>query len=119
VVCPPMSAYGPKRTSLVAPHMSAFGGKADKKLNHAEFSTWCAGRWRTASAGIESYRGWARLTEGDMETSFLLFVAIIVLAVVYIYAVRFGKRRREATEPDAPEHGIDVQARRGSFDDVS
>jgi hypothetical protein len=54
-----------------------------------------------------------------METSFLLFVAIIVLAVVYIYAVRFGKRRREATEPDAPEHGIDVQARRGSFDDVS
>ena len=24
-----MSAYGPKRTSLVAPHMSAFGGKAD------------------------------------------------------------------------------------------
>ena len=25
-----MSASGPKRTSLVAPHMSAFGGKADK-----------------------------------------------------------------------------------------
>ena len=24
-----MSAYGTKRTSLVAPHMSAFGGKAD------------------------------------------------------------------------------------------
>jgi len=24
-----MSAIGPKRTSLVAPHMSAFGGKAD------------------------------------------------------------------------------------------
>ena len=24
-----MSASGPKRTSLVAPHMSAFGGKAD------------------------------------------------------------------------------------------
>jgi len=23
------SAFGPKRTSLVAPHMSAFGGKAD------------------------------------------------------------------------------------------
>ena len=23
-----MSAFGPKRTSLVAPHMSAFGGKA-------------------------------------------------------------------------------------------
>jgi hypothetical protein len=25
----PMSAYGPKQTSLVALHMSAFGGKAD------------------------------------------------------------------------------------------
>jgi hypothetical protein len=24
-----MSAYGPKRTSLVALHMSAFGGRAD------------------------------------------------------------------------------------------
>jgi len=24
-----MSAFGPKRTSLVAPHMPAFGGKAD------------------------------------------------------------------------------------------
>jgi hypothetical protein len=27
-----MSAYGPKRTSLVAPHMSAFGGKADMEM---------------------------------------------------------------------------------------
>jgi hypothetical protein len=25
----PMSAYGAKRTSVAAPHMSAFGGKAD------------------------------------------------------------------------------------------
>jgi hypothetical protein len=24
-----MSAFGPKQTSLAAPHMSAFGGKAD------------------------------------------------------------------------------------------
>jgi hypothetical protein len=27
-----MSAIGPKRTSLAAPHMSAFGGKADMRL---------------------------------------------------------------------------------------
>jgi len=27
-----MSAIGPKRTSLVAPHMSAFGGEADITL---------------------------------------------------------------------------------------
>jgi hypothetical protein len=29
IVPRPMSAIGPKRTSLVAPHMSALGGKAD------------------------------------------------------------------------------------------
>src|SRR5262245_35132303 len=29
VAKPAMSAIGPKRTSLVAPHISAFGGKAD------------------------------------------------------------------------------------------
>jgi len=28
----PMSAYGPKQTLLIAPHMSAFGGKADIDL---------------------------------------------------------------------------------------
>jgi hypothetical protein len=32
VLAPLMSAIGPKRTSLVAPHMSAFGGKADITL---------------------------------------------------------------------------------------
>jgi hypothetical protein len=30
-----MSAIGPKRTSLAAPHMSAFGGKADIELARA------------------------------------------------------------------------------------
>jgi hypothetical protein len=32
VAVPTMSAIGPKRTSLVAPHMSAFGGKADMTI---------------------------------------------------------------------------------------
>jgi hypothetical protein len=27
-----MSAIGPKRTSAIAPHMSAFGGKADMRI---------------------------------------------------------------------------------------
>jgi hypothetical protein len=31
-LCGVMSAIGPKRTSLVAPHMSAFGGKADMAI---------------------------------------------------------------------------------------
>jgi hypothetical protein len=33
-----MSAIGPKRTSLVAPHMSAFGGKPDIALGSP--ATW-------------------------------------------------------------------------------
>jgi hypothetical protein len=32
-----MSAIGPKRTSLVAPHMSAFEGKADMAFPHSAF----------------------------------------------------------------------------------
>jgi hypothetical protein len=32
-----MPAYGPKRTSLVAPHMSAFGGKADMQVKRHNF----------------------------------------------------------------------------------
>jgi hypothetical protein len=34
-----ISAYGPKRTSLVAPHMSAFGLKADMRRGHSPFSS--------------------------------------------------------------------------------
>jgi uncharacterized membrane protein len=30
-----MSAFGPKRTSLVAPHMSAFGGKVEIPIQQA------------------------------------------------------------------------------------
>jgi|RhiMethySRZTD1v2_1073278.scaffolds.fasta_scaffold55032_2 hypothetical protein len=34
-----MSAYGPKRTSLAAPHMSAFRGKADMtRLRESAFA---------------------------------------------------------------------------------
>ena len=33
----PMSAIGTKRTSLVAPHMSAFGGKADMVGRHSHY----------------------------------------------------------------------------------
>jgi len=35
-----MSAIGPERTSLVAPHMSAFGGKAD--IEAAAPTNWLA-----------------------------------------------------------------------------
>jgi hypothetical protein len=34
-----MSAIGPKRTSLAAPHMSAFGGKADMTIANAPVLT--------------------------------------------------------------------------------
>src|SRR5262245_30873599 len=35
-----MSAFGPKQTSLVAPHMSAFGGKADITYGKADIEKW-------------------------------------------------------------------------------
>jgi hypothetical protein len=38
-----MSAIGPKRTSLVAPHMSAFGGKADMATYSASSKSGKAG----------------------------------------------------------------------------
>jgi|RhiMethySRZTD1v2_1073278.scaffolds.fasta_scaffold39845_5 hypothetical protein len=38
------SAFGPKRTSLVAPHMSAFGGKADIALGSSPLAFDPSGR---------------------------------------------------------------------------
>src|SRR5262245_15829904 len=32
-----MSAFGPKQTSLVAPHMSALGGKADMARKYSQY----------------------------------------------------------------------------------
>ena len=39
-----MSAFGPKRTSLVAPHMSAFGGEAD--IDQPPFTAAAITVWR-------------------------------------------------------------------------
>ena len=42
-----MSAIGPKQTSLVAPHMSAFGGKADMAVCGSPLSRSLLGVKRT------------------------------------------------------------------------
>src|SRR5215475_6498503 len=42
-----MSAFGPKRTSLAAPHMSAFGGKADISIGTCPLSRPLLGVKRT------------------------------------------------------------------------
>ena len=55
-----------------------------------------------------------------MDIVFWVIVAIIVLAVVYVCALNFRKRKkalgREASmsgvAPDTKEHGVDLQARR-------
>src|SRR5262245_12825740 len=47
---PLMSAFGPKRTSLVAPHMSAFGGKADMTVCGSPLSRSLLGVKRTFAA---------------------------------------------------------------------
>ncbi len=64
--------------------------------------------------------------EAGMEILFWLVVAIIVLAVIY-GSLMIGKRKetagREAVKfdvaPGKKEHGIDLQARRKVYDDVT
>jgi hypothetical protein len=67
------------------------------------------------------------MMEGAMEIVFSVIVAIIVLAVVYVCALTFRTRKKApAREPslsdvasDTKEHGIDLQARRKTYDDVT
>ena len=58
-----------------------------------------------------------------METVFWVIVAIVVLAVVYtcflIPMTRKEALRRTLTAPDTNEHGVDLQARRKTFDDLT
>jgi hypothetical protein len=65
------------------------------------------------------------MMEGAMEVVFWTIVAIIVLAVVY--ALSFRKRKEAVgreppmsdVAPDPKGHGIDLQARRKTHDDVT
>ena len=62
-----------------------------------------------------------------MEVVFWLIVAIIIVAVVYVCALSFWKRKeavgREPSmsdvAPDTKDHGIDLQARRKTYDDIT
>ena len=47
-----MSAIGPKQTSLVAPHMSAFGGKADMAVCGSPLSRSLLGVKRTCLSAL-------------------------------------------------------------------
>jgi hypothetical protein len=65
------------------------------------------------------------MMEGAMEIVFWMIVAMFVIAVVY--ALSFRKRKealgREPfmsdVAPDTKGHGIDLQARRKTFDDLT
>jgi hypothetical protein len=65
------------------------------------------------------------MMEGAMEIVFWMIVAMFVIAVVY--ALSFRKRKealgREPSKsdvaPDTKGHGIDLQARRKTFDDLT
>jgi hypothetical protein len=62
-----------------------------------------------------------------MKILFSLIVAIVVLAVVYIGVLNLWKRKealgrepaRSDVAPDTKEHGVDLQARRKTYDDVT
>jgi hypothetical protein len=65
------------------------------------------------------------MMEGAMEIVFWMIVAMFVIAVVY--ALSFRKRKealgREPfmsdVAPDTKEHGVDLQARRKTFEDLT
>ena len=67
------------------------------------------------------------MMEGAMEIVFWMIVAIIVLAVAYVCALSFRKRKEAVVRdppmsdvaPDPKGHGIDLQARRKTYDDVT
>lgn len=53
---------------------------------------------------------------GAMETVFWVIAAIVVLAVAYVCTLSFGKRKEVKSEK---EQGVDLQARRKTFDDLT
>jgi len=67
------------------------------------------------------------MMEGAMEIVFCMIVAIIVLAVGYICTLSFRKRKKAVVReppmsdvaPDTKGHGIDLQARRKTYDDIT
>jgi hypothetical protein len=60
------------------------------------------------------------MKEGAMGILYWVIVAIIALAVVYVCAFRFGKRKPSSDPPPDPKgHGVDLQARRKTYDDVT
>jgi hypothetical protein len=67
------------------------------------------------------------MMEGAMEIVFWMIIAIVVLAIFYVFAVSLRKRKeafeREPSKfdvaPNTKEHGIDLQARRKTYDDIT
>jgi len=65
--------------------------------------------------------------EGAMEVVFWTIAAFVVLAVIYVYTLSFRKREEAVPRgppmsdvaPDPIGHGIDLQARRKTYDDVT
>jgi cytoskeletal protein RodZ len=67
------------------------------------------------------------MMEGAMQNVFWVIVAVIVLAVAYALAQNLRKRKgvfgREPSmsdvAPSTKEHGVDLQAHRKTYDDVT
>jgi hypothetical protein len=60
------------------------------------------------------------MMEGAMGIVFWVIVTIIALAIVFVCAFRFGKRKPPSDlAPDPQGHGVDLQARRKTYDDVT
>src|SRR6185437_8002456 len=81
-----MSAFGPKRTSLVAPHMSAFGGKADMIFCEGPLSRSLLGAKRTSLFALH-------MSAFDLKRTYWFDQALAIL----LCAKRFRPEGRKVT----------------------
>ena len=74
-----MSAFGPKQTSMVAPHMSAIGGKADFTVCENPLSRSLLGVKRTSLFAAHMSAFDPKRTSGRRATPFKALVSICTM----------------------------------------
>jgi len=97
-----MSAFGPKRTSLVALHMSAFGGKADMTLCGNLLSRSLLGVKRTCRFAMQ-------MSAFDPKRTWKVIVSITVIMLLTASA-RLGTKAALHRSPWKPTTYAKIQS---------
>ena len=100
-----MSALGPKQTWAVAPHMSAFGGKADIAV--AAFG--CAGRFGTPSGVVILFQWLTGVCKNSTEALFHIEqFSSNASKLKTVIQVKLEGRLGQLRRMTAPAVGVDV-----------